>query len=162
MSTQVEARKRETVAGVISAAQNLFSNSPDVANVFLQANTSAGGFVTFLTGSYLNAPIMGVPNINRYFNAATTITNLGSSKFSLSQPITLSIEQVADDEWLATFAEAELSRSGDTPHDAVDWLRSSIVQLFQMFKTEKSLGPLPKRQLEALGRYIVEKPNRSK
>lgn len=162
MSTQVEARKHEIVAGVISAGQNLFSNSPDIANVFLQANTAAGNFVTFVTGSYLNAPIMGIPNINRYFNATTTIIDLDSTRYSLKQPITLSIEQVDDDEWLATFSEAELSRSGDTPHDAVEWLRSSIVQLFQMFKTEKSLGPLPKKQLEALGRYIVEKPNRPK
>jgi hypothetical protein len=162
MSSRVEARKHETVAGIISAGQHLFFNSPDIANVFLQANTPADSFITFVTGSYLNAPIMGVPNINRYFNAATTITNLESSRYSLKQPITLGIEQVGDDEWLATFAEADLSRSGDTPHDAVDWLRSSIVQLFQVFKTEKALGPLPKRQLEVLGRYIVEKPNRPK
>jgi hypothetical protein len=162
MSIHVEARKHETVAGMISAAQNLFSNSPDIANVFVQSNTASSGFVTFVTSSYLNAPIMGVPSLNRYFNAITTITNLGSTKYTLKQPIALSIEQTGDDEWLATFSEAELSRSGDTPHDAVEWLRSSIVQLFQVFKAEKTLGPLPKRQLEALGRYIVEKPNRSK
>jgi hypothetical protein len=162
MSTPVEVRKHETIAGVISAGQNLFSNSPDIANVFLQANTTGGGFVTFVTSSYLNAPIMGVPSLNRYFNAATTITDLESAKYTLKQPIPLSIEQTSDDEWLATFSEAEISRSGDTPHDAVEWLRSSIVQLFQVFKAEKALGPLPKRQLEALGRYIVEKPNRPK
>jgi len=162
MSARAEVKKHETMAGIISASQNLFSNSPDIANVYLQANTAADNFVSFVTDSYLNAQIMGVPNTNGYFNATTTITNLESAKYSLKHPIVLCIEQVADDEWLATFVEAELSRTGDTPHDAVDWLRSSIVQLFQVFKAEKALGPLPKRQFEVLGRYIVEKSNRPK
>lgn len=149
--------QHENTAGIISAGQNLFSNSPDTANVYLQSNSSANNFVTLVTTAYLNAQIIGVPNANRYFCAPTTIDHLDSDEYQLKKAIPLTLEQVGDDEWLATFADAEVARSGDTPHDAVEWLRSSVVQLFHLYRSETALGPLPTKQFEALGRYIVEK-----
>jgi hypothetical protein len=65
-----------------------------------------------------------------------------------------------DDEYIVTFTEAELSRSGETIDEAIDWLRSSVVTLYDSLKARAPrLGPLPDRQLRVLETYLVEKSN---
>jgi hypothetical protein len=90
------------------------------------------------------------------------LDSLGNRKFQLKKPIPIFIRQEDDAEWIATFPEAELSRSGDSAVDAITWLKSSIVELYELFKGEDQLGPLPQRQLRTLERYIGEKSHRQR
>ena len=89
------------------------------------------------------------------------IRELGSAKYFLSCPITVTLHQEYEDEYIASFPEAELARSGETPKEAVEWLKSSIVTLYDLLnkKASAQLGPLPSRQLMVLGKYLVEMPD---
>jgi hypothetical protein len=86
---------------------------------------------------------------------------LGSTKYMLSCPITVTLRRDYEDDYIASFAEAELSRSGETSKEAVEWLKSSIVTLYDLLKKKapEQMGPLPSRQLRVLGKYLVEKPD---
>jgi hypothetical protein len=89
------------------------------------------------------------------------ISDIGSEKYKLAYPINASLRQEDTDEYVASFGEAELSRSGDTPKEAIDWLKSSVVTVYDLFKNRNAdqLGPLPTRQLRVLGNYLVAKSN---
>jgi hypothetical protein len=80
--------------------------------------------------------------------------------YALRKPITIALKE-SQGEYVARFTEAELSRSGETAREAIDWLKSSIVTLYEMLskKDPKELGPLPKRQLKVLGEYLVAEPD---
>lgn len=82
-------------------------------------------------------------------------------KYALRRPITVTIKQENEHEYVACFEEAMLSRSGETPREAIDWLKSSIVTLYDLLrkKDSKKLGPLPLRQLKVLGDYLVTESN---
>ncbi|HXW23866.1 MAG TPA: hypothetical protein VEK73_03890 [Xanthobacteraceae bacterium] len=86
--------------------------------------------------------------------------DLNDARYLLKAPVLATLRQDADDEYVAAFPEAELSTSGGTAREALDWLRSSIVELYELFKGEKHLGPLPARQLRVLEQYIGKKPYR--
>jgi hypothetical protein len=79
------------------------------------------------------------------------------SKYLVRRPITVTLKEEDDNEYIACFEEARLSRSGETPQEAIDWLKSSIVTLYDALKKKdpKKLGPLPTRQLKVLGDYLV-------
>lgn len=102
------------------------------------------------------------PTYNSYSNqrAIIAITNLDSDKYCLRKPIFVSIMQ-DDAEFLASFDEAELCRSGVNEKEAIEWLQSSIVNLYDSLKnySAEQLGPLPTRQLRVLGDYLVEMQN---
>jgi len=89
------------------------------------------------------------------------ISDLGSNKYVLTAPLVIALKQEYDDEYVASFVKAELSRSGETPVEAIDWLKSSIVTLYDLLKKRnpEQLGPLPTRQFQVLGEYLVAKPN---
>jgi hypothetical protein len=99
--------------------------------------------------------------IHRASSGEFNLHNLDSEKYILSCPITVTLSQDYDDEYVASFAEAEVSRSGETPKEAVDWLKSSLVTLYDLLKKKhpEHLGPLPSRQLGVLGKYLVEMPD---
>ncbi len=116
---------------------------------------------------------VGSPNVVTYatFNSYNSdsgpyawlvLLTLDSADYQLRQPIFVGLKEKADDEYIATFAEAELSRPGDTPEEALAWLKSSIVELYELFKGEDQLGPLPQRQLRVLEQYIGKKPHRAR
>ncbi len=87
------------------------------------------------------------------------IADLNSAKYGLSRPIRITVRAV-DDEYIVAFTEAELSRSGKTLDEAIDWLQSSVVTLYDSLKARAPrLGPLPDRQLRVLETYLVEKSN---
>ena len=89
------------------------------------------------------------------------ISDLGTNKYALTTPLVIALKQEHDDEYVASFVKAELSRSGETPMEAIDWLKSSVVTLYELLKKRapEQLGPLPTRQLQILGEYLVAKPN---
>lgn len=94
--------------------------------------------------------------------AWVTLIALDDPKYDLRKPMVVGLRENANDEYIALFADAELSRSGDTPGEALAWLKSSIVELYELFKGEDQLGPLPQRQLRVLEQYIGEKPHRAR
>lgn len=58
-------------------------------------------------------------------------------------------------EYLASFSEAEIVTSGDTAEEAIQWLKQTIITLFDLYSQERNaLGPLPKRQLKVLEMYV--------
>ena len=85
------------------------------------------------------------------------ITTLKSGKYRLAMPIPISVKKV-DGEYIAIFLKMEIARSGDTEEDAIAWLQSSIVTLYEYLKglPAEQLGPLPTRQLGVLEEYLVE------
>jgi len=86
------------------------------------------------------------------------ISDLGSDKYHLRSPIFITLRQAADDEYVVSFGEAEISRSGETAKEALDWLKSSLVELYELFKKQRShLGLLPQKQLRTLEKYLVAK-----
>ena len=90
------------------------------------------------------------------------LNDLDNGRYSLRHPIPLVLSQEAEDEYVLTFPEAEISRSGETPGEALDWLKSSIVKLYETYRKHANLGPLPSRQLRTLEKFIVQKPNPKK
>jgi hypothetical protein len=115
----------------------------------------------------LSAPVVQGSSPSSSVNAAyvnTQITNVVLSSvgggYALRKPIGILVRET-EGEYVASCEKAELSRSGESPGEAIDWLRSSIVTLYKMLskKDPKDLGPLPKRQLEVLGDYLVAEPD---
>lgn len=85
------------------------------------------------------------------------ITSLDKAAYSLVQPIVITLQE-SDGEYVVSFPEAEIVTSGDTPGEAVKWMKESIVSTFELLRAKRVvLGPLPKRQLQALEQYIVKK-----
>ncbi len=58
---------------------------------------------------------------------------------------------------MAQFTEAEITTSGDTREETIEWLRNTVVSLYELYDRERAaLGPLPRRQLDVLETYIGE------
>ncbi|MFM9843084.1 MAG: hypothetical protein ACKVOI_08970 [Dongiaceae bacterium] len=90
----------------------------------------------------------------------TTLVSLDSEKYELTSPILLTIKSVSEGEYIVSFPDAEISRSGESPAAAIAWLKTSLVELYELFRRRQNqLGPVPKRQLKTLERYLAEKPN---
>jgi hypothetical protein len=135
---------------------------------------SSGSSAPQLPGTlYYDTNNVGANNVVTYYAtnnynsdsgpyAPLVLLTLDSAEYQLRKPICVGLKEKADDEYIATFAEAELSRSGDTPQEALAWLKSSIVELYELFKGEDQLGPLPQRQLRVLEQYIDKKPHRAR
>ena len=84
------------------------------------------------------------------------IDSLPGTGYGLVKPIAVEISY-DDGEYLAQFTEAEITTSGDSPEETIEWLRSTIVSLYELYDRERAtLGPLPRRQLDVLEAYIGE------
>ena len=158
METLAEFRGMQ--AGIFLAREGMFINSPDVAQEVIAPNTGRAGTITVSQASR-KALLVGV-TVSNSTTTLVLINDLASDKYHLKYPVVVALRQDDDAEWVATFSEAELSRSGETFDAALDWLKTSMVELYELFKGESQLGPLPKRQLQILGQYIGAKPNKPK
>jgi hypothetical protein len=121
-----------------------------IGRLLLQdTSTSVGEEVATYTGYGLH---------NSGTDPEVAVYNLDSLKYELYRPIVLSLRKEADNEYVASFPAAELSRSGDTAQEAVQWLKSSIVSLYEVLSRQRNqLGPRAARQLHTLGDYVVKK-----
>jgi predicted RNase H-like HicB family nuclease len=91
------------------------------------------------------------------YQNAVIIDSLPGTTHRLVKPITARISY-KDDEFLAEFPEAEMVTSGDTSEEAIEWLKDTIVNLYELYDNERAaLGPFPRRQLAVLETYIGEK-----
>lgn len=123
----------------------------------LHYDTNSAGTTSVVTYATVNSY-----NADSERSAWLLLLTLDPSRYYLRYPMPVSLKEKAPDEYIATFADAELSRSGDTPKEALAWLKSSIVELYELFKGEDQLGPLPERQLRVLEQYIGKKPHRAR
>lgn len=64
-----------------------------------------------------------------------------------------------DDSFIATFFDAHISSSGDTPYEAVDNVKDMIAATFKRLQKAlaEKLGPLPTRQLAILCDFVEVK-----
>ena len=113
-------------------------------------------FVTILTSGQSEEAeyIARAHNIFVVDSGKVVIDTLPSSTLHLSKPITAKIS-FSDGEYVAEFAEAEIVTSGETRKEAIEWLRDTIVSLYEYYNNERAaLGPLPRRQLTVMETYI--------
>jgi hypothetical protein len=139
----------------------MFINSPEIFGLMTSANIGFSPLVT-VSQERNSAAIHGVHRNNS--GMLILLSDLGHKDYFLKQPLVLMVSE-KDSEYVVTLADAELSRSGPTVAEAVNWLESSMVSLYELYKGESALGPLPQRQFRALGQYLGEKkaqPHRSR
>ena len=84
------------------------------------------------------------------------LTSLGSKKYELKRLVSISIKELSDGEYLASFEAAGISITGDTPQDAIRLFKSELIKTYEIYKREQ-LGAGPKKQLAVLEKYIGKK-----
>jgi len=99
----------------------------------------------------LKQEILRLQSLRAYVVPLTTL----SSEFHLTQPIPVTIEG-CDENFIATFAEANISASGETEGDAIANFKDSLVSSYQLLEAMRSdnLGPLPARQWKVLQNVV--------
>ena len=84
------------------------------------------------------------------------ISSLQPEPYKLLQAIPVVI-QPQEQEWIASFYDANLYASGETEQEAFDNLRSLILDVYESLAAEKDeLGPEPARQIAILKSFIGE------
>lgn len=78
------------------------------------------------------------------------------SGYVLVRPINANIQRLAKNNFVASFAEANINASGQSFHEAASNLQSIIVDMFELLSRQAHLGPEPKSQLRLL-RSIIRK-----
>ena len=86
-----------------------------------------------------------------------SISSLSPEPYTVQRSIVASLRPT-DDEFVATFYDAELSTSGETRSEAISNLRDLIVETYELLTSlaEDSLGPGPLRQRDVLQEYMRE------
>ena len=82
-----------------------------------------------------------------------TLKSLPDDSVHVIQPIPVLVWSV-NGAYVATFAESNISASGETAEEAVDNVADIIASKFHLF-TRKTLGMYPRRQLHILQRYMA-------
>lgn len=84
-----------------------------------------------------------------------SVASLTEFKLGLLRDIPVTIRHTGDD-CVATFFDANLSASGDTPEEAFFNLKDILATTFHMFSQMDPaiLGPMPKRQLRVLSEFM--------
>ena len=86
---------------------------------------------------------------------AVPLTTLEPGRYELNRDIP-AVLQASEDGFMASFFDANIATGGDTEQEALDNLRSLIVDTFEMLESEptEELGPGPKQQLKVLQSII--------
>jgi hypothetical protein len=85
---------------------------------------------------------------------AMIINSLDQLGYQLRRPISVSIENIAPGEFVASFEEAEISMSGSSATDAVQGLLYALISVYQEYTGHPLLGPIPAKQLRVLEKYL--------
>ena len=132
ISTSNAAVRPMFVAGEPSLASRIRSDTPLPSEATSEPH---GQFVT------LDAP------------ALLYLSDLENSSYVLKKLVPITLRE-ANEEYILSFPDAEILTSGDTAHEALRWMKHSIVTMYRTLKSERALGPLPRRQLKALENYV--------
>ena len=83
------------------------------------------------------------------------VKSLPGEPYTVLQPIRIKIERMGENDFLASFEEANLAMSGETKEEALQNIIAEILDTFEMFSDEASrLGPEPSRQLRVMQKYL--------
>jgi predicted RNase H-like HicB family nuclease len=88
-------------------------------------------------------------------NLLVPINTFAPEPYELAAPLFVTVE-IEDDQFMATFFDANISAAGDTEEEAIDNLKSLILDTLESLSVEdpKLLGPEPVRQLAALRGFL--------
>ena len=83
------------------------------------------------------------------------LTSLEPGRYELERDIPV-VLQPSDDGFTATFCDANIGSSGDTEEEAIDNLRTLIIDTFELLESTQpaKLGPEPRRRLSLLRSFI--------
>ena len=86
------------------------------------------------------------------------IESLAPEPYSIRKPFSVVVRQQGVD-YIASFFDANVSTSGDTPEESVLNLKDLVVAIYEDLsgRPEDQLGPGPCRQLQVLREFIAEK-----
>lgn len=92
------------------------------------------------------------------FRSAIMVEEMDSDVFSVLKPMRFNINQIATNDFVATFPEARISASGETPEESVLMLQDMIIGRLEHLSDIdlERLGREPKRQLSVLRSFIQE------
>ncbi len=136
-----------------------FFSAADGSAVSVVASTAAA--LNYVEYTIMGSSIQSLPAGGSFSHDMFSIDGLPSDTHSLMQSIEAKISYI-DGEYLAEFAEAEIVTSGETAEEAIQWLKETIVSLYEFYNNNRgTLGPLPERQLIVLEAYIAEKQARA-
>jgi hypothetical protein len=93
-----------------------------------------------------------VPSVDGHY-----LTELDSDKLVLIKPIPVKLEQIHDDEWIASFDAGGIFFSGGTAQEAFDAFEIELIQAYETLKSLEERGSFLSNQLQVLERYIVKK-----
>lgn len=93
-------------------------------------------------------------------NLLVPINTFVPEPYELTAPFFVAVE-IEDDQFTATFFDANVSASGDTEEEAIGNLKSLILDTFDSLSAEDKtmLGPEPRRQLAILERFLRPIPS---
>jgi predicted RNase H-like HicB family nuclease len=86
------------------------------------------------------------------------IASFAPEPYNLKKDIPVVVQQTSDDEYLASFADANINTSGDTQQEAFENLRSLILDMYQHLRSlpKEKLGPRLAARLAVLRDFIDE------
>lgn len=91
------------------------------------------------------------------------LNSLNNDRWALKEPLWVTVEERAKDDFVACLYEADVFGYGDSVPEALDELRLAIVNQFEALREAEREGPIANvltRQLEFLRQALVESPER--
>lgn len=94
--------------------------------------------------------------LDAYGRGAKTvpIATLAPEPYELARPLAFVIEPTGD-EYTASLVEANLATAGETEFDAVEALKSLMLDVYESLERTPNLGPAPARQLAVLRSFLT-------
>lgn len=77
--------------------------------------------------------------------------------YHIIRPINICVERLSDNEYIATFEEADISFSASTATEAIQELKIELIEVYELYKSETCLGSWPRHQFDVLEGYIDKK-----
>jgi len=81
------------------------------------------------------------------------IQSLDPEPFELTKPI-LALVEPSDDEFIASFSDANIAATGETQGDAIANLKDMLVATFELLESEKKLGAEMRRKQSVLAAFV--------
>jgi hypothetical protein len=99
-----------------------------------------------------------VPKLAQPGNILVPLTSLEPEPFDVLQPIYV-VVQPSEDEYIATFFDANINAGGANQVEAVDNLKDVLLHQFEHLSAlpAKRLGPGPLRQLQTLRSFLKKR-----
>jgi len=97
-------------------------------------------------------------NLERTAPVIVPLESFAPEPYEVVKPLHV-VVRLQDDQYIASFFDANISASGDTQYEAVVNLKDIIIGTFEILTTtdEQRLGPGPLRQREVLTEFVRKK-----